>query len=161
MLSSISVSVESIHIILSYLKWQLRPHPIEENFEQWVINRFGGRLFLHFFQSYTEKVWGLPCSEIHAGWAAQRIKNLSLLKAVWNAMTGANDTTSLIDRFHYPRLGPGMMWEAFRDRIIEGGGQVVMNCAAERIMRRGTESLNYTLASRFMENRAKPPILRR
>ena len=128
---------ESIHIILSYLKWQLRPHPIEENFEQWVINRFGGRLFLHFFQSYTEKVWGLPCSEIHSGWAAQRIKNLSLLKAVWNAMTGANDTASLIDSFHYPRLGPGMMWEAFRDRIIEGGGQVVMNCAAERLIRKG------------------------
>ena len=129
--------VESIHIILSYLKWQLRPHPIEETFEQWVINRFGGRLFLHFFQSYTEKVWGVPCSEIHAGWAAQRIKNLSLLKVVWNALTGANDTTSLIDRFHYPRLGPGMMWEAFRDRIIECGGQLVMNCAVERIVRKG------------------------
>ena len=80
--------VESIHIILSYLKWQLWPHPIEETFEQWVINRFGGRLYLHFFQSYTEKVWGMPCSEIRAGWAAQRIKNLSLLKVVLNAFDG-------------------------------------------------------------------------
>jgi protoporphyrinogen oxidase len=129
--------VESIHIILSYFKWQLWPHPIEETFEQWVINRFGGRLYLHFFQSYTEKVWGMPCSEIHAGWAAQRIKNLSLLKVVLNAFTGVNKTISLIDRFHYPRLGPGMMWQAFRDRIITCGGQLCMNCAVERIVRRG------------------------
>jgi len=129
--------VESIHIILSYFKWQLWPHPIEETFEQWVINRFGGRLFLHFFQSYTEKVWGMPCSEIHAGWAAQRIKNLSLLKVVVNALTGVNKAISLIDRFHYPRLGPGMMWEAFRDRIIECDGQLVMNCVVERIVRQG------------------------
>jgi protoporphyrinogen oxidase len=129
--------VESIHIILSYFKWQLWPHPIEETFEQWVINRFGGRLFLHFFQSYTEKVWGMPCSEIHSGWAAQRIKNLSLLKVVLNALTGVNKAISLIDRFHYPRLGPGMMWEAFRDRIVSCGGQLVTNWAVERIVRRG------------------------
>jgi protoporphyrinogen oxidase len=129
--------VESIHIVLSYLKWQLWPHPIEETFEQWMINRFGGRLFLHFFQSYTEKVWGMPCSEIRAGWAAQRVRNLSLLKVILNAFLGTNETISLIDRFHYPRLGPGMMWDAFRDRIMEYGGQLIMNCAVERIVRSG------------------------
>ncbi len=118
---------ESSRILLSYLKWKARPHSEEENFEQWVTNRFGGRLFWHFFKTYTEKVWGVPCTEIKADWAAQRIKNLSLRKAVVNAVTGANDTTSLIEEFDYPRLGPGMMWEAFRDAIVEKGGEVRMN----------------------------------
>jgi protoporphyrinogen oxidase len=118
---------ESVRILLSYAKWRLRPHVVEVNFEQWVTNRFGGRLFWHFFKSYTEKVWGMPCTEIQADWAAQRIKNLSLRKAVWNAITGRNDTSSMIEAFDYPRLGPGMMWEAFRDRIVAEGGDVRMN----------------------------------
>lgn len=115
---------ESFRIILSYAKWHFKPHTSEDNFEQWITNRFGGRLFLHFFKSYTEKVWGMPCTELQADWAAQRIKNLSLRKAIWNALTGANDTSSLIEEFDYPRLGPGMMWEAFRDSIRENGGEV-------------------------------------
>jgi protoporphyrinogen oxidase len=137
---------ESVQILLSYLKWQVKPHPIEENLEQWVINRFGGRLFQHFFRSYTEKVWGLPCSEIRADWAAQRIKNLSLLKAIWNALTGANNTTSLIDRFDYPRLGPGMMWETMRDRIVERGGTVFMGSQAERFLRQGNRVTEIIIA---------------
>ncbi len=108
---------ESCRILLSYAKWQVRPSKDDSTFDQWVTNRFGGRLFWHFFKSYTEKVWGIPCNEIRADWAAQRIKNLSLKKAVWNAISGSNDTTSLIEEFDYPRLGPGMMWEAFRDRV--------------------------------------------
>ncbi len=124
---------ESFRIMGSYLKWKLRPSPIEENFEQWVTNRFGGRLFWHFFKTYTEKVWGIPCTEIQADWAAQRIKNLSLRKALWNAVSGANDTTSLIEAFDYPRLGPGMMWEAFRDKVVEGNGEVRMNSRVSRI----------------------------
>jgi protoporphyrinogen oxidase len=124
---------ESTRILLSYAKWRLRPHVQETNFEQWVTNRFGGRLFWHFFKTYTEKVWGMPCTEIQADWAAQRIKNLSLRKAVWNAITSQNDTTSLIEAFDYPRLGPGMMWEAFRDRIEAQGGDVRMNANVTRI----------------------------
>ncbi len=124
---------ESSRIMISYAKWRLRPHHTEENFEQWVTNRFGGRLFWHFFKSYTEKVWGMPCTEIQADWAAQRIKNLSLRKAVWNAVTGSNDTTSLIEAFDYPRLGPGMMWEAFRDRVEAKGGEVRMNSRVVRV----------------------------
>lgn len=117
---------ESSRILASYAKWRVVPHAEEENFEQWVTNRFGGRLFWHFFKTYTEKVWGMPCTEIKADWAAQRIKNLSLRKAVMNAVTGKNDTTSLIEEFDYPRLGPGMMWEAFRDEIEAHGGAVRM-----------------------------------
>ena len=128
---------ESTRIMLSYLKWKVRPHTEEHNFEQWVTNRFGGRLFWHFFKAYTEKVWGIPCTSIRADWAAQRIQNLSLRKAVWNAVSGSNNTTSLIDKFDYPRLGPGMMWEAFRDRVEERGGEVRMNSKAARIFCKG------------------------
>jgi protoporphyrinogen oxidase len=126
---------ESARILLSYAKWQVRPSKQESTFDQWVTNRFGGRLFWHFFKSYTEKVWGIPCNEIRADWAAQRIKNLSLKKAVWNAISGSNDTASLIEEFDYPRLGPGMMWEAFRDRITESGGEVRMEQRVRKIYR--------------------------
>ena len=126
---------ESMRIMLSYAKWKVRPSREEVTFEQWVTNRFGGRLFWHFFKSYTEKVWGIPCNEIRADWAAQRIKNLSLRKAIWNAFSGSNDTHSLIEKFDYPRLGPGMMWEAFRDRVEEKGGEVRMEQKVRRIFR--------------------------
>ena len=129
--------VEAMQIMLSYFKWQVSPFKEEENFEQWVTNRFGRRLFQHFFKSYTEKVWGIPCTEIRADWAAQRIKNLSLTKAVLNALTGANDTTSLIEEFEYPRLGPGQMWERFRDKVRDQGGEVRMQSAVTKILRNG------------------------
>ncbi len=128
---------EASRIMLSYFKWQVRPSKEEESFEQWVINRFGGRLYMHFFRSYTEKVWGIPPSEIRADWAAQRIKNLSLFKAVINAITGANDTASLIEKFHYPRLGPGMMWEKVRDRVLSDGGEVQFGARVARVLRDG------------------------
>ena len=126
---------ESSRIMLSYLKWRLFPHKKEETFEQWVMNRFGGRLYMHFFRSYTEKVWGVPCTEIRADWAAQRIKNLSLIKAVWNAISGANNTASLIEEFQYPRLGPGQMWELMRERVRNDGGEVRMNSWVKRVIR--------------------------
>jgi protoporphyrinogen oxidase len=129
--------IEAGRILLSYLKWQFRPHKAEDNLEQWVVNRFGGRLYLYFFKTYTEKVWGIPGSQITADWAAQRIKNLSLAKVVWNAISGANDTTSLIEEFDYPRLGPGMMWEKCRDFVQAAGGDVRTNCAVKRIIRTG------------------------
>ena len=128
---------ESLRILASYLKWQVRPHRVEETFEQWVVNRFGGRLYQHFFASYTQKVWGIPPNRIRADWAAQRIKNLSLRKAVWNAISGANDTVSLIEEFKYPRLGPGQMWERVRDRVRASGGSVETGRAVRRIARSG------------------------
>lgn len=128
---------EAGRIMLSYLKWKARPSKREDNFEEWVINRFGGRLYMHFFRSYTEKVWGIDPRQIRADWAAQRIKNLSLPKAVWNALTGRNDTTSLIEEFQYPRLGPGMMWEKTAERITASGGVVQTQSAITRIYRDG------------------------
>lgn len=130
-------SYEASRILLSYAKWQVRPSRVEDSFEQWVINRFGGRLYMHFFRSYTEKVWGIPPSQIQADWAAQRIKNLSLMKAVVNAITGANDTASLIEQFHYPRLGPGMMWEKVHDRVLACGGDVQFGARVCRVLRDG------------------------
>ncbi|MFM2355498.1 MAG: hypothetical protein RLZZ528_1234 [Pseudomonadota bacterium] len=128
---------ESLRIMMSYFKWQLRPSRSEDSFEEWVINRFGGRLYMHFFRSYTQKVWGINPKEIRADWAAQRIKNLSLFKAVWNAISGANDTTSLIEEFQYPRLGPGMMWEKTADLIEERGGTVALRSEVVRVNRKG------------------------
>lgn len=124
---------EAARIMLSYAKWQVRPKQQEETFEDWVINRFGGRLYMHFFRSYTEKVWGISPRKIQADWAAQRIKNLSLFKAVLNAMTGFNNTTSLIEKFHYPRLGPGMMWEKVADHVVAKGADLHMNTRVVRV----------------------------
>ena len=128
---------EAGRIMLSYLKWRVRPSKTEESFEEWVINRFGGRLYMHFFRSYTQKVWGISPRMIQADWAAQRIKNLSLTKAVWNAISGSNDTASLIEEFDYPRLGPGQMWERVAERIEEQGGEVRMRTRATRLLREG------------------------
>ena len=118
--------IESLRIVASYIGAQLRPLHPEETFEQWVVNRFGRRLFNTFFKTYTEKVWGIPCAEIRAEWAAQRIKGLSFTAAVANALFRRRNVRSLIEEFHYPRLGPGQMWERCRDRVEALGGRVLL-----------------------------------
>lgn len=118
---------ESLLILLSYLKVKQQPLPVEENLEQWVTNRFGVRLYQTFFKTYTEKVWGIPCNQIQAEWAAQRIKGLSVKKAVINAFFGSNDTKTLIKEFDYPLLGPGMMWQRFAEKVEAGNGKVCLN----------------------------------
>jgi protoporphyrinogen oxidase len=102
-----------------------------------VSNRFGGRLYWHFFRTYTQKVWGIPPTEIRADWAAQRIKDLSLTKAVVNSLTGRAETASLIKTFKYPRLGPGQMWERTAERIEQMGGEVRMRTRGSVIHRDG------------------------
>ncbi|BDA72032.1 amine oxidase [Calothrix sp. PCC 7716] len=118
---------ESLLILLSYFKVKQQPLPVEDNLEQWVTNRFGVRLYQTFFKTYTEKVWGIPCNQIQAEWAAQRIKGLSLKKAITNALFGSNDTKTLIKEFNYPLLGPGMMWQRFAEKVETGGGEVHLN----------------------------------
>ncbi|MGH7805798.1 MAG: FAD-dependent oxidoreductase, partial [Candidatus Binatia bacterium] len=130
--------VEGLRIVASYVKWQLRPHPQENTFEEWVTNRFGKRLFETFFKAYTEKVWGIPCSELKAEWAAQRIKDLSLRTALLNMIVTPKRTIrTLIEEFDYPRLGPGMMWEAVRDAIDAGPGEVRLQENVQRVRRDG------------------------
>jgi protoporphyrinogen oxidase len=104
-------------------------------FEEWVTRRFGRRLYDMFFSTYTEKVWGVPGSELRAEWAAQRIRGLSFGKAVRAAFRGVEDDASgslrsLVGEFHYPRLGPGQMWEAMRDRVEALGGRVLTGTPA-------------------------------
>ena len=128
-LSNLGIS-ESLLILMSYCKAQISPSPEEETFEQWVSNRFGRRLFETFFKTYTEKVWGIPCDKIQADWAAQRIKGLSLISAVSNALFGTKTSKSLIDEFDYPRLGPGMMWQRLQGHVEAAGGKVLLNMEA-------------------------------
>ncbi len=126
--------VESARILFSYLWTRLRPpFPDAENLEEWVTNRFGPRLFRTFFKTYTEKVWGIPCTEIRADWAAQRIKELSLKRAILHALTGKTKDTSLIGTFQYPRLGPGMMWERATEHVERMGGAVEMETEVVRL----------------------------
>lgn len=130
--------LETLRVAGSYLYWRLFPHAREDTFEEWVTNRFGRRLFRIFFESYTEKVWGLPCSEIRAEWAAQRIRNLSLGTVLRSLLwKPGRAVRSLIEEFHYPRLGPGMMWEAVAREISRRGGEVLLNGGVRRIERKG------------------------
>jgi protoporphyrinogen oxidase len=122
-LSNLGV-VESTKIVLSYLKARFWPHREENTFEQWVTNRLGRRLYESFFRPYTEKVWGIPCTEIEADWAAQRIQGLSLRMALANALFGTGAADTLISEFQYPLLGPGMMWQRFREVVESLGAEV-------------------------------------
>jgi protoporphyrinogen oxidase len=142
--------VEAARVTASYVGAALRPRGDEATFEQWVSRRFGRRLFELFFRSYTEKVWGVPCSEIRAEWAAQRIRGLSLATAVRTALVGdrAPRVRSLISEFHYPRLGPGQMWDAMAAAIAAGGGEVRLGSPVERIDLEGGRAASVTAGGR-------------
>jgi len=117
--------VTTCAVMASYVRWRLFPHRYEKSFDRWVINRFGKRLFQIFFKSYTEKVWGIPCQEISAEWAAQRIKDLSLKKAIASMLAfSKRQHRTLIEAFHYPKQGPSMLWNAMKARLEEAGGAV-------------------------------------
>lgn len=126
--------VEAIRIGLSYGRAQVKPRSPEKTLEDFLINRFGTRLYRTFFKDYTEKVWGVPCTDISAEWGAQRIKRLSVAKAIAHALTSPfrdsadsaqkGTETSLIERFLYPKFGPGQMWEEVARRVATLGGEV-------------------------------------
>ena len=130
---------ETTRCVASYGWARLFPRRPEEDFATWVSNRFGKRLFEVFFKTYTEKVWGIPCSQIQAEWAAQRIKGLSLMTALKNALIGDRSASkqdavkTLINEFLYPRHGPGMMWEKTQ-KLVEGmGSRVLMEQPVNRV----------------------------
>ena len=121
--------VEAVRCVLSYAAARLFPIPNPTSFEDWVCNRFGRRLFSIFFEAYTEKVWGMKCSEISADWAAQRIKGFSLWAAARSALlpsrrAGEETIKTLINIFSYPAHGPGMMWESAGRKIKAQGGAI-------------------------------------
>ena len=135
--------VEAVRCVASYAYARVRPPKDQSHFEGWVAARFGYRLYRIFFKTYTEKLWGIKATEIQADWAAQRIKNLSLMNAITNALRpkkGQTAITTLIDRFQYPKYGPGMMWERARELVEKDGGQVVMNAPVVSISREDGES---------------------
>jgi UDP-galactopyranose mutase len=132
--------LEAAKCVASYAWARVHPPKDPDSFEGWVAARFGWRLYRIFFKTYTEKVWGVPASTMQADWAAQRIKNLSLGKAVVNSLLpkrGQTDVTSLIEQFLYPMYGPGMMWETARDRLVEAGGEVRLQHRVSRIEHEG------------------------
>ena len=125
--------IDSLLMLFSYLQAKIKPHPVEENFEQWVCNRFGKRLYKTFFKTYTEKVWGISCTEIRADWAAQRIQGMSLKRVILDSLVKNHQTKSLIKEFYYPELGPGMMWEKCQEIITNQGGKVHLNTQVNQI----------------------------
>jgi protoporphyrinogen oxidase len=127
--------VELMRCGFSYLWAAVKPKGREDTFEQWVSNRFGKRLYQHFFKTYTEKLWGVSTDEIRAEWAAQRIKGLSFISAAKAAFFGnrGNKIKSLISEFNYPRYGPGQMWEQMTEDIRAHGGEVRLNAPVTRL----------------------------
>ena len=129
--------------MVSYGLSKLFPIKEVKSFEDWTSNQFGKKLYSIFFKTYTEKVWGMPCNEMSADWAAQRIKGLSLGAAVFDGVKRSlglnkrpNDgmqTKTLLETFRYPRQGPGMMWEAARDKIVAAGNHVLMGHAMKQL----------------------------
>ncbi len=127
---------EAVRCVLSYIKVRIFPIKNIDNFESWVASRFGWRLYNIFFKTYTEKVWGVPANTIGADWASQRIKNLSLGKAITNALLPKRNSaiiTTLIDEFKYPKLGPGMMWDSASNRLLDKGHQIIFDSRVEKI----------------------------
>ncbi len=133
--------ITSIKIGFSYIYCKLFPIKNEKSLEDFFINRFGKTLYLTFFKDYTEKVWGKPCNKISAEWGAQRIKGVSISKAIKHAISSKKNNdihqkdveTSLIEKFLYPKLGPGQMWEEVADQVINMGGKVIKNTEITKI----------------------------
>ena len=149
--------LRSFLILLSYLKAKLRgklqPDRELKTFDEWVSDRFGTLLYRTFFKTYTEKVWGIPCNKIRADWAAQRIQDMSLKRAVINALFGSQNAKSLIKEFDYPLLGPGMMWERCQEILDSQGSTVHLNTSVTRIKRQGKriESVTVQQGDRTLE----------
>ncbi len=150
-------AARTLKIGFSYVKARLFPRKEEKTLEDFLINRFGKELYLTFFKSYTEKVWGVPCEQISAAWGAQRIKGLSLRTAVAHFLKKTfsrkkvksgdiaqkNTETSLIEQFLYPKFGPGQLWEHVADLVQQGGGELRMGWRASRLhVERGRDGVD-------------------
>jgi protoporphyrinogen oxidase len=135
--------IRSTLCMMSYVKAKAFPNTNVKSFEDWTVNQFGHKLYSIFFKTYTEKVWGMPCNEMSADWAAQRIKGLSLGAAVLDGLKrslGLNkkpndgmETKTLLETFRYPRQGPGMMWDAARDKVVAAGNDVMMGQSLKQL----------------------------
>ena len=125
---------ETARCLLSYFAQKINPTPLRDDFESWVTRRFGKRLFSIFFKNYSEKLWGLPCTELDSDFATQRIKKLSLYEAVKNAFFGGGGHKTLVDEFAYPVGGTGMIYERMAQKIQEGGGGLYLNAPVQKVI---------------------------
>jgi protoporphyrinogen oxidase len=158
--------VRTFKVGTSYLKSRVSQIGPEKSLEDFLINRFGRQLYLTFFKSYTEKVWGTPCDEISAEWGAQRIKGLSLTTAVKHflkkSFSGSKKgdlsqkgtDTSLIERFMYPKFGPGQLWEHVADQIVEKGGEIHMGWKVVRVHCEGDRVVSIDAVNEAGETKA-------
>lgn len=148
--------IRTIRVGCSYLKSLLFPIRNVRTLEEFFINRFGCELYQTFFKSYTEKVWGVPCNQISAEWGEQRIKGLSIKKALAHFVrnllskpsniTQKNTETSLIEQFLYPKFGPGQMWESVAEKIKEMGGEIITDCEVVELQCRENRLVSVTAA---------------
>jgi protoporphyrinogen oxidase len=142
--------VEAMRCGASFLWVRVRPPQDQSTLEGYIVSNYGWRLYHHFFKTYSEKLWAIPPSEIGADWGAQRIKGMSLWNAVWepvrSRLAGSRDrskqVTSLIERFQYPKYGPGMMWERCRDLVEANGTKVIMETPVTRIRHEGGRAVS-------------------
>ena len=145
----------STKIGMSYIGTRISPIKDEKNLEEFFINRFGRELYGTFFKSYTEKVWGVPCNEISAEWGAQRIKGLSITKAISHflrqsfgskkSLQQKETETSLIEQFLYPKLGPGQMWELVADKVKALGGTIIMDADVIKLDTEGARCIGVSV----------------
>ncbi|HEX6642624.1 MAG TPA: NAD(P)-binding protein, partial [Thermoanaerobaculia bacterium] len=152
----------AVKIGFSFLRSSLFPIKPERNLEEFFINRFGRELYATFFKSYTEKVWGVLCHEISAEWGAQRVKGLSIAKAVLHFLkrltrskadiAQKNTETSLIEQFLYPKYGPGQMWEEVAKRVRERGGEILTQHRAVRFLTDGSNHVRAAVVQRASDN---------
>ncbi|MBW4509773.1 MAG: FAD-dependent oxidoreductase [Scytonematopsis contorta HA4267-MV1] len=141
--------METTKILTSYITARLFPNNNPKNFAEWVTARFGKRLFEIFFEGYTEKLWGIPCTDISADWAAQRIKGLSLIKAIKTAVLG-NDgkVKNLIDQFQFPRLGSGQLYEKIREYLEQQNQVILLNTEVVQLHHENFKVTEVTLKNR-------------
>ncbi len=148
---------ESVRCLASYLFSRWSKAGDDSHFEGWMTRRFGKRLYEIFFKTYTEKVWGIPCRELSSDWAVQRIQSLSLGKAVLKAFGSFGPTPkTLSEEFLYPRLGPGLFCDRWKNLCEESGTEFLMNCRAEEIRREGNRITEVTAAGPGGELRVNP-----
>lgn len=160
--------VRIVRIGISYTWAMVFPRKQERSLEDFLINRFGNELYRTFFKDYTEKVWGVPCNEISAEWGAQRIKGLSILEALRhafrrlvNAKDASKTKTSLIEKFLYPRLGPGQLWEEVARQVIDHGGVIHHRALVTGVVREGmkVKTVKYQTADGVIHEQAADHVI--
>jgi protoporphyrinogen oxidase len=154
--------VEATRCMASYVWVRVKPPKDQTTLEGFVASRFGWRLYEHFFKTQSEKTWGVPCTEIQADWGAQRIKNLSIWRAVVDALTpkavkqrrsAGKQVTSLIEEFNYPKYGPGMMWERCTELVTDRGTKVVLDSVVTKIEHADGKAVAVIATSNGVNNR--------